>query len=462
MTTETASGRISETAARAGMIGTGAFAVTLLAQSRLITALDIAVVCDRNVDIARRACRRAGWPAEKLAACDNGAAVAQAIRNEQCALVDDPELVISAVIDVLVECTGDPEAGAIHALGAIRAGRHVVMVNKETDAVVGPILNRLAFQAGRVYTPVDGDQHGLLIAFVDWARALGLSVVCAGKARNEEGVIDRGRRKIHFDDRIVDLDAVNASIWAPMGAGQGRIIAKQRMTGLVPAPRAEEPDLCEMAIVANATGLVPDIPTLHSPIVRIAEIPETLAPHADGGLLQSGGRVEVITCLRDSGAPGMGGGIFIVVACSDDPPWDLIKSKGFAVNDRGTCALLIRPFHLLGVETPRTILAAVRRHHATVDADYRPRFDLTARAARDLTAGTRLTGADESGALSLEALITPAQPAGGRHPVPFFMAVGRRLKVDLAAGEMLRVDMLDTPVDSTLWSLRRQQDDFFL
>ena len=88
--------------------------------------------------------------------------------DQRLAIFADPSLVLSAPIDVLVESTGDPEAGAAHALGAIQAGRHVIMVNKETDVVVGPLLSHLAEQAGCVYTPVDGDQHGLLIDFVQW------------------------------------------------------------------------------------------------------------------------------------------------------------------------------------------------------------------------------------------------------------------------------------------------------
>lgn len=251
-------------------------------------------------------------------------------------------------------------------------------------------------------------------------------------------------------------------IWKPVGAGQGRPVCERRMAALAPFPRAEEPDLCEMAIVANATGLAPDRPELHSPLVRITEIPEVLAPCAEGGLLQGAGRVEVITCLRPAHTPGMGGGVFVVVACDHDPPWDLIQSKGFIVNARGTGALLFRPYHLLGVETPRTIFRAVGEKRSRVDADYRPRFDLVARADANLAAGRRLAATNESGRQLLAAQIMPAQPVREGHPVPYHLALGRTLKTDLAAGAILTVDMLDKPAGSTLWQLRQQQDDLFL
>lgn len=76
------------------------------------------------------------------------------------------ELLTDVPLDVVVECTGNPEAGARHAELAIKHGKHVAMVNKEADSVVGPMLSRLADKTGVIYTPVDGDQHGLLIGLV--------------------------------------------------------------------------------------------------------------------------------------------------------------------------------------------------------------------------------------------------------------------------------------------------------
>ena len=43
-------------------------------------------------------------------------------------------------IEIVVEATGDPEAGARFALAAIEAGHVVAMVSKEAECVVGPIL----------------------------------------------------------------------------------------------------------------------------------------------------------------------------------------------------------------------------------------------------------------------------------------------------------------------------------
>src|SRR6185436_4191017 len=119
-----------------------------------------------------------GVPDEAIRLCDSRRAALCAFETGKRVIVADPLLLMDLPLDVIVEATGHPEAGARHAEAAIRHGRHVAMVNKEADATVGPILKRLADEARVVYTAVDGDQHGLLMGLVDWARRLGLEVLC--------------------------------------------------------------------------------------------------------------------------------------------------------------------------------------------------------------------------------------------------------------------------------------------
>ena len=53
----------------------------------------------------------------------------------------------------MVEATGDALAGIAHALRAIDAGQHVVMVNVEADVLCGPALARRAAERGRRLQP---------------------------------------------------------------------------------------------------------------------------------------------------------------------------------------------------------------------------------------------------------------------------------------------------------------------
>src|SRR5438067_1893919 len=185
------SSRAAERPVRAGVIGCGSFGSGILAQAASVPLLEIPAVADRSLDTARRAYFGAGVPDEAVVVCDSHRAAMAAIEAGKRVIAADPMLLMELPLDVIAEATGQPEGGARHAEAAIRHGKHVAMVTKEADVTVGPMLNRLAEEAGVVYTPVDGDQHGLLIERVAWARRLGLEVLCGGKARDQEILCDR-------------------------------------------------------------------------------------------------------------------------------------------------------------------------------------------------------------------------------------------------------------------------------
>ena len=54
----------------------------------------------------------------------------------------------SAEIDVLIDVTGSVEFGAHVVLEAFKHGKHVVLMNAELDATIGPILQVYADKAG--------------------------------------------------------------------------------------------------------------------------------------------------------------------------------------------------------------------------------------------------------------------------------------------------------------------------
>ena len=170
---------------RAGLIGSGHYGTAVITQARYIPPLEIPVIADVDPQAARLAYHRAGITDDEIVLCDSRAAAMHAMEAGKFVITEDPILLMDIPIDVVVESTGVPEAGARHAYAAIQHGKHVAMINKETDAVIGPILKYLADTAGVVYTSVDGDQHGLLIGLVLWARSLGLEVLSGGKARND-------------------------------------------------------------------------------------------------------------------------------------------------------------------------------------------------------------------------------------------------------------------------------------
>jgi predicted homoserine dehydrogenase-like protein len=214
-------------------------------------------------------------------------------------------------------------------------------------------------------------------------------------------------------------------------------------------------DVTEMVIAANAANLHPDVEELHAPIVRVPEIPEVLAPVEEGGILTQRGVIDTVVCLRGPYEAGLGGGVFVVVGCDNDYSRDILVTKGLIPNSRNSTALIFRPYHLCGVETPISILVAGLLQVPTGGREYLPRYDILARAVVDMPARERI-GNDHSPKLG--AFIRPAQSVQAGNPVPLHMANGNTLAVDVPAGTVLTTDMLNVPGDSALWALRAEQD----
>ena len=443
---------------RAALIGSGHYGTAVITQARYIPLLEIPIVADVDPQAARLAYHHAGITDNDIALCDNRSDAIRAMEAGKFVIVEDPMLLMGTPIDVIVESTGVPEAGARHAYEAIQHGKHVAMINKETDAVIGPILKHLADSAGIVYTPVDGDQHGLLIGLVLWARSLGLEVLCGGKARNAECIYNSESRTVSCGRSTVTVNESGA--WAldriPDGEANRYIPARREI--LASLPKTANSDLGEMTIAANATGLTPDIPALHLPVVRISEIPEVLCPVEEGGILQTKGAIEIVTCLRGTDEAGMGGGVYVVVSCENDYSRMILTTKGLIPNSRGSTALIYRPYHLCGVETPISILSAALLNAPTGAATVQPHVDLVAQLNCELKAGTIL-GSDHSP--DIDASILPASPIANGNPLPLHLLDGVRLSRDVAAETLITTEMVDPPLDSLLWSLRRQQDAHF-
>jgi predicted homoserine dehydrogenase-like protein len=151
-----------------GVIGAGKFGTMFLSQARLTKGMHVVAVADLDVVRAKAQLETAGWPEPQYAAGsldDAHQKRATYVTGDADAMIADPR------IEVIVESTGVPGAGIDHALGAIRNGKHIVMVNVEADALAGPLLARQAKAAGVVYSLAWGDQPALICEQVDWARA---------------------------------------------------------------------------------------------------------------------------------------------------------------------------------------------------------------------------------------------------------------------------------------------------
>lgn len=449
-----------EKTVRALIIGAGEYGFSLVAQSRRTPGLSVVAISERRMERGVEAFKHAGLPDEAIAVCETKTQAETALKAGKVVVSNDALMLIQLPIDVVVESTGSPEAAALHADAALKHGKHVVMVSKEADIVLGPLFHRRAKAAGLVYSPVDGDQPCLLMQLVVWARVLGLEILCAGKTSEYDFVYDQAAKKVTSLDRVIDASGFDP-LWA-RGSRDIRSLIDARAAALTDIPQHTVPDLVEMGIVANATGLVPDIPAFHAPIARTQEIADILVPAGMGGILGGTGRVDVVNQLRRPDEASFAGGVFIVVRCEDRKSWEVLRAKGHEVNRAGDAAMIYRPSHLLGVESATTVLAAALHGMSSGTEDVRPRFDVVGRTTRFLPAGTVLTVAGHHHQIAgVEGLLVEALRVEGGNPIPFYMMGDNRLTRDVPAGTIITTDMLQKPTNSLLWTLRREMEEAF-
>ena len=105
-----------------------------------------------------------------------------------------------------------------------------------------------------------------------------------------------------------------------------------------------------------------------------------------------------------------------------------MKNKGHLVNHAGTRAMIFRPYHLLGVETATSVLAASQLNLSTGGTDPQPRVDVGVRAIRTLPQGACLTLEHDHSIAGVMPELLPAKKMASDSPIPYYMAAGNRLK----------------------------------
>jgi len=447
---------------RVGLVGAGEFGASLITQSLGHPAIDVPVVADIDPDRAVNVLLRCGVAGDGIEICRDAASARDAMTAGKVAVVPDGLLLVDTEIEVVVEATGAPEAAAAVSEAAILAGKHLVLASKEMASVCGPWLAKLAADRGVVYTLPDGDQPSLLIGLISRAELLGLEVVMAGKASEYDVVWHRAKAELSYHGKVFKVPDF-ADCWHLDGADIPEVLA-DRAAPLGATALKSVPDLCEMMLVCNATGLRPDFDAFHAPLARTVELPDVFRPETEGGILldPEGGVVDIVNCLRRFDELSLAGGVFVIVRCADRDTWDVIKAKGIPVSSCGNYGLLHNPVHLLGIEAAASIIAAARGGMPTSGRTPRPAFDLVGRATRAFKAGEVLDmGGHHHTIAGMEPLVRPAQAAIPGGPLPYFMAANNRLVTDVRPGETLTVEMVEAPQHSVLWRLREDQDAAF-
>lgn len=404
------------------LIGAGTFGTMLLAQLRHLRGIDLAGVAESSADRARRALDLSEWPGT-------------------VPITDDAvDLIQASGADVVVEATGSPIAGIEHALSAIGSGSHVVMVTVEADALVGPALAERARTAGVVYSLAYGDQPALVCELVDWARACGLEVVCAGKGTKYLPAYHGSTPETVWESYGLTADEA---------AGHG--FNPRMFNSFVDGTKSA----IEMAAIANATGLRPQAEGLRFPPCGAERLARVCIPVEDGGSLTRTGTVEVVSSLARNGTPvenDLRWGVYVTFEAPSDYVRSCFEAYGLATGAGGRYAALYRPYHLIGLETPVSVLRAGLDGEATGT----PRSfeaDVVATAKRDLLPGDVLDG---EGGATVWGRLAPADASLAGEALPIGLADGRRLVRGVKAGSVVGQSDVEDIHPSAALDLRRE------
>jgi len=383
----------------------------------------LVAVVDPNIANGKAALEAAGWTHTQWQQVESAKSAGSAANTGHAVLGPDVEILDLLDIDVVVEATGHPEIGAASALRAIRLGRHVVMVTVEADVTCGWALADEARSHGVVYSLTAGDQPGTIMELLDWAKTCGLKVVAAGRGTkfypsDADGNPTDAFARYGYNHELVERRRLNPNMYNSFRDGTKAQI--------------------EMCAVSNMTGLPPDIRGMHQPSASLNEIPVLFAPKTKGGLLENEGVVDLANAVGLDGETLVPNnieiGVWLVVTSEQGLVRDDLSFYGLPTDPSGERALLYRPFHLCGVETPVTIAQAALLNTPTGTPQSLPTSEVVAIAKRSLSPGDVLDG---SGGRNVGGIIERRSIVAREELLPLGFAYGSVVNQQVSAGEVI-------------------------
>jgi predicted homoserine dehydrogenase-like protein len=427
---------------RIGQIGAGKFGTMFLSQLRWTKGMHLACLADLLP--ARAIDRLTGvqWPKEQLDATSIGDAIKTGkthITDNAMSIIDNPD------IEVVIEATGDPATGIRIASAAIDAGKHVVMVNVEADALAGPLLAKRARAKGVVYSMAWGDQPALCAEHVDWARSCGFEVVCAGKGTRYHPTYHQSTPETVWAIldtylKIHDRSHINPKMFNSFVDGT--------KSGI------------EMTAICNATGLMAQPNGLQFPPASRFEHAEICKPKADGGVLERFGTTEVTSSLyRDmKDVPhNLVMGTYVVITSESRYAQNCFAEYSMLPDKSGKFASLYRPTHMIGLELGLSVASAALRKEPTGSA-FTFNSDVVATAKRTLKKGEILDG---EGGFCVWGKQTPADLSVKEGYLPLGLAHNVKLKSDVKEGQRLKWTDVEIDTTDAAYKFRREMEKQF-
>lgn len=408
---------------RIGLIGAGEMGADIAARTATMDGVEVAAISEVDQAKAHRAVEIARQTTGASVDVSSSDALNAVVESGRTAVVDDPDALLeSGLIDVIVDATGVPAVGAEIGLKGMERGKHLVMMNVEADVTIGAYLKREAERLGTIYTLGAGDEPSACMELIEFVTAMGHAIVCAGKGKNNP----------------LDVDATADSC--------AEEAARRDMN---PRMLAEFVDgsktMVEMAAIANATGLIPDVDGMHGPAANREDIARTLIPARDGGVLSNAGRVDY------SVGKGVAPGVFVVVDAGHPRVRERLTDLKMG---EGPYYAFLRPYHLTSLEVPLTCARAAIRGKADMVPLDRPSAEAAALAKRDIASGETLGQLGES---DYRAWAMEAGRARAARAHPAGLLAGAKTIAPIARGDLVTEANCALP-DTAIVRMRRRQD----
>ena len=407
---------------KVGLVGAGFMARGLALQiTQFHPGMQVSAISNRSVDSARFAYEQAGK--EGAVEVQTGEDIDRCIATGTPAITNDPfALCESKEIEVIIEATGELEFGANVCLKAFENKKHVVLMNAELDATLGPLLKKYADKAGVVLSNADGDQPGVIMNLYRYVKTIGFTPVLAG---NMKGLQDAYRTP----------------------ATQAAFAAEHKQKPHMVTSFADGSKISmEMAVVANATGFKVGKRGMYGPSCkRVEEASELFDPEE----MLDGGMVDYVLGAQP------GGGVFVVAHCDD--PIQQPYMRYYKMGD-GPFYVFYTPYHLPHVEGGLTAARAVLFHDAATKPLDKPIAEVITVAKCDLSAGTEI---DEIGGFHTYGVLDNSATVRKENLLPLGLARGCTLKHAVAKDSPLTYADVELPAGRLIDKLYQEQNDTF-
>jgi predicted homoserine dehydrogenase-like protein len=407
---------------RVGLVGAGYIGRGITYQIlKNVPGMRLVAISNRTVAKAERAYREAG--VDEMTAVASAAELERAMDRREYAITDDPSVLCEAGgIDAIIEATGEVEFGAGVALAALEQGKHLVVMNAELDALVGPLLKVRADSAGVIYTNADGDQPGVVMNLFRFVRSIGYRPVLAG---NIKGMLDPYR--------------------TPETQRHFATTHKQDVKMITSFADGTKLSF-EQVVIANATGFPVARRGMFGPRCdHVSEAPELFPLEA---LLETG-----LTDYVLGAEPGPG----VFVLGYDENSTRRQYMQVYKMGD-GPLYTFYVPYHLPHLEPPLTVARAVLFGDPAITPLGAPVCDVITVAKRDLRAGETLDGI---GGFTCYGVIDNVAVSMRDALLPMSLAEGCTLRRAIPKDSAIAYSDVETPAPGLAGTLRREQDVHF-